>query len=77
MVRPERAKKMFDKYAGSKKIFLLSEGGHSDEREEEILDQCYINIKKGFTDYQAQLCDLNSVMAEQKRQNNKKIRPTN
>jgi hypothetical protein len=77
LVRPERAKKMFDKYAGTKKIFLLSEGGHSDEREDEILEQCYDYIKKGFIGYQADLCDFNNLIQDQKISNNKKIRPKN
>jgi len=77
LVRPERAKKMFDKYKGSKKVFLLSEGGHSDEREEEINEQAYEIIKKEFFASEMEDVVVDKRINESYKKNNKRIKPNN
>ena len=77
LVRPERAKKMFDKYRGIKKIFLLSEGGHNDEREDEITQQCMDIIKKEFLANLMESQEIDHRIKDSMKKNNKRIRPHN
>ena len=41
LVLPKRVQEIFDAYVGKQKVIITSEGGHSDEREPHILNQCF------------------------------------